>query len=332
MILNFLASTKRKISVIASQSFPLNWGRMQGSSSTLGDQSPVSPSRPVSVPRISWAAEPWADEDSPLIDDRGHEIKPVRKSRSRTGKLAKLGFGKRTNNNPYLPLYDDEGEERSQGWLWIIITISVLAIIMVAGVILRPAIPAMSPEPSPPFPTNGSNNRAVLVTAKNGAVSTENPECSKIGVQTLRNGGNAVDAAISSTLCIGVVNMFSSGIGGGGFMIVRIPPNETSQVSQVFTIDFRETAPAAANSTMFEKNTNSSIFGGLGVGVPSELRGLEEAHKRWGKLPWKELVMPGARLAAGWKVGRELARRIQVFSLGLMPPTLAKIRSSFTSN
>ncbi|KAI0076121.1 gamma-glutamyltranspeptidase [Panus rudis PR-1116 ss-1] len=158
-------------------------------------------------------------------------------------------------------------------------------------------------------------NPAYLIKARNGAVASENEICSKIGVQTLKDGGNAVDAAVSTTLCIGVANMFSSGIGGGGFMTVRIPPLYTNGSSEVHTIDFREVAPALANETMYVNDPTSSIFGGLSVGVPGELRGLEAAHQRWGKLPWSQLVEPAAELAKGWKVPTELARRIQMFEL-----------------
>ncbi|KAJ7680309.1 gamma-glutamyltranspeptidase [Mycena polygramma] len=115
--------------------------------------------------------------------------------------------------------------------------------------------------------------------------------------------------------------MFSSGIGGGGFMTVRIPPPHPDASSEVFTIDFRETAPALSNTTMFPPHSNSSQFGGLSVGVPGEVRGLEEAHRRWGSLPWKTLVEPSIALAKGWTVQRELAQRITWFpSLMLQDP------------
>lgn len=127
-----------------------------------------------------------------------------------------------------------------------------------------------------------------------------------IGVDVLKHDGNAVDAAIATALCSGVVNMFSSGIGGGGFLTVRLKPG------QVYTVDFRERAPAASNATMFNANPQSSVIGGLAVGVPGEVKGLFEAHKRWGKLPWKRLVQPAVELAKGWKVDRELNRRVLV--------------------
>jgi gamma-glutamyltranspeptidase / glutathione hydrolase / leukotriene-C4 hydrolase len=89
-------------------------------------------------------------------------------------------------------------------------------------------------------------------------------------------------------------------------MTIRVAPGE------VYTIDFRETAPSASNATMFGTDPNSSIIGGLGTGVPGELRGLEEAHKRWGRLPWNRLFEPSVELAKGWVIGRELTRRMQV--------------------
>ncbi|KAH7923720.1 gamma-glutamyltranspeptidase [Leucogyrophana mollusca] len=156
-------------------------------------------------------------------------------------------------------------------------------------------------------------NPAYLIEAQHGAVATENLRCSDIGVEILQEGGNAVDAAISAALCVGVVNMFSSGIGGGGFMTVRIPSALPNGSSEVYTIDFRETAPALANTTMYLDDPDSARWGGLSVGVPGELRGLEEAHRRWGTLPWSRLVQPSVDLAHDWTVDPELARRLQWF-------------------
>ncbi|TBU55830.1 gamma-glutamyltranspeptidase [Dichomitus squalens] len=161
---------------------------------------------------------------------------------------------------------------------------------------------------------SGTRNPAYLIRATHGAVASENEICSKIGVNVLKEGGNAVDAMVSTTLCIGVANMFSSGIGGGGFMTVRIPPATPNASSEVFSIDFRETAPALSNKTMYVDNPLASRWGGLAIGVPGELRGLEEAHRRWGSLPWKTLVKPAADLAEGWAVPKELGRRLQWFS------------------
>ena len=155
----------------------------------------------------------------------------------------------------------------------------VLFVIVAAGlVVAQNPIPGSGPHHLP----NG-RNPSHLIYASHGAVASESETCSKIGVDILRDGGNAVDAAISATLCVGVVNMFSSGIGGGGFMTIK-PPGE-----EAWTIDFRETAPAASNATMFLKNPLSSTIGGLSVAVPAEIRGMAAAHDRWGHLPWVRL-------------------------------------------
>ncbi|KAH0589440.1 hypothetical protein H2248_005197 [Termitomyces sp. 'cryptogamus'] len=159
-----------------------------------------------------------------------------------------------------------------------------------------------------------SRNPAYLIQAEHGAVAAENKRCSDIGVQILRDGGNAVDAAIGATFCTGVVNMFSSGIGGGGLMTVRIPPTTPGQLSEVFTIDFREVAPALSNATMFKGSPNLSRYGGLSVAVPGEVLGLEEAHHRWGRMSWQRLIQPSIDLAEGWEVDRELGKRIPWYS------------------
>ncbi|KAJ2910121.1 hypothetical protein GGI21_001192 [Coemansia aciculifera] len=133
---------------------------------------------------------------------------------------------------------------------------------------------------------------STLISAKNGAVATDEPRCSIIGVNVLREGGNAVDAAIASTLCVGLVQAHSSGIGGGGFMLVR-PSGGQSPV----LIDFRERAGGAATEDMFIDDIKLAQIGGLAVGVPGEVAGLYSAHQRFGKLPWHQLFEPTIKLA-----------------------------------
>ena len=114
-------------------------------------------------------------------------------------------------------------------------------------------------------------------------------------------------------------------------MTVRIPPANASTESEVYTIDFRETAPALANATMYKADPLSAAFGGLAVAVPGEVRGLEEAHGRWGTLPWKRLVEPSISLAAGWEVDKELGKRIPViFKIPNSPRIMSHAGSSGT--
>nr|CAG8449363.1 2168_t:CDS:10 [Entrophospora candida] len=147
-----------------------------------------------------------------------------------------------------------------------------------------------------------------LVIVQNGAVSSEQIKCSEIGVSMLKKGGSAVDAAIAAELCIGVINSHSAGVGGGGFILIR-DSNGTSQA-----IDFRETAPGASTKLMYKNNPLLSRVGGLSVGVPGEIRGLELAHKNFGKLKWETLFEPSIVLSKrGFKVPPELARRLKEY-------------------
>ncbi|KAI1361832.1 gamma-glutamyltransferase 1 [Xylaria arbuscula] len=138
---------------------------------------------------------------------------------------------------------------------------------------------------------------------KLGAVASESSVCSEIGIDILKKGGNAADALVATQFCIGVIGMYHSGIGGGGFMLVR------GSDGQYEFIDFRETAPAAAFEDMYNNNTAASLYGGLASGVPGELRGLEHLHKNYGSLPWKQLVLPAVKVARyGFRVTEDLVR------------------------
>lgn len=142
----------------------------------------------------------------------------------------------------------------------------------------------------------------VAVRSK-AAVSCDVPQCSTMGTDILRRGGSAVDAAITVSLCIGSINGFSSGIGGGGFMVVKDPH------SKDLSFNFREAAPGAAHKDMYKDDPKKAQFGGLAVAVPGELDGLYEAFKRYssGKLTWKQLFEPVIQLnRKGWVVGKAL--------------------------
>lgn len=104
-------------------------------------------------------------------------------------------------------------------------------------------------------------------------------------------------------------------------MTIRIPTPGTNKTSEVYNIDFREIAPLLSEETMYVGQADKARVGGLAVGVPGELRGLQKAHDLWGSLPWEELVQPSVNLAKGWAVSKELARRIEVFSDSLSSAT-----------
>ncbi|KAG9103041.1 hypothetical protein FRC06_000368 [Ceratobasidium sp. 370] len=253
-----------------------------------------------------------------------------------------IGFGK-SNHYDRLPLYADDGRTQRpvplRGALGAVLGL-ILVGVLVAGALLvqsgnhntgpspRPPTPPTSAYPAPtggpayPVPTGGTSgprNPAYLINAEHGAVASEAEVCSQIGVDVLKDGGNAVDAAIASNLCVGTVNPFSAGIGGGGWMVIRVPPASPSGNSTVHTIDFRETAPAASNSTMFSKSPLLSKFGGLSVAVPGEIRGIYAAHSQFGRLPWARLFEPSIKLASdGWEITTELDRRLRLFGKGWM--------------
>ncbi|XP_065664293.1 glutathione hydrolase 1 proenzyme [Hydra vulgaris] len=136
------------------------------------------------------------------------------------------------------------------------------------------------------------------------AVATDNTECSLVGKKMLVKGGSAVDAAIAALLCLGVINSHSTGIGGGGFMMVYI-----RELKKATVIDFRETAPSKAHENLFGGDANKGIRGGLAVAVPGELRGMQLAHEKFGKLPWKDLFEPAIKLA---KEGFHITDSLQI--------------------
>ncbi|XP_046584344.1 glutathione hydrolase 1 proenzyme-like [Haliotis rubra] len=135
---------------------------------------------------------------------------------------------------------------------------------------------------------------------EHAAVASDVGVCSDMGLVILKKGGNAVDAAVTTLLCLGVVNSHSSGLGGGGFMLVY-----DHKIKQSTAYDFRETAPRAAKDSLFPTRA-STMTGGRSVAVPGELRGLEMAHKDFEqKLTWSEVVLPAADLARkGFNVTR----------------------------
>src|SRR5215212_10099517 len=168
----------------------------------------------------------------------------------------------------------------------------VLTIVILVAVfgIVQPASSAPSVE-VPKQPT---------ATGTGGAVATVDHDASKVGMQILRDGGNATDAAVATAAALGVTEPYSCGIGGGGFMVVY-----DADKGSVSTIDSREAAPDAFKPDSFiAPNTGEPIpfdervTSGLGVGVPGTIRAWEQALGRFGSKPLSELLQPSIRLAA----------------------------------
>jgi len=135
-----------------------------------------------------------------------------------------------------------------------------------------------------------------------GMVSAADPRAAAAGVEILREGGSAADAAFATLLALNVVEPESSGIGGGGYLVY------SERNGPAVTFDGREKAPMAATGTWFLKNGQPMAFkdaqpGGKSVGVPGNLRMMALAHRRYGKVPWAALFQPAIRLARdGFKV------------------------------
>jgi gamma-glutamyltranspeptidase/glutathione hydrolase len=137
--------------------------------------------------------------------------------------------------------------------------------------------------------------QGVAAATGRGAVASAAPPATEAGLVVLRAGGNAVDAAVATALVLAVVHPKAGNLGGGGFAVTRFGGN-------VNTLDFRETAPAAATAGMFlapdgAPVPDASVVGPLAAGVPGSPTGLFELHRRLGRLPWARVVAPAVRLA-----------------------------------
>ncbi|HYJ86114.1 MAG TPA: gamma-glutamyltransferase [Pyrinomonadaceae bacterium] len=153
------------------------------------------------------------------------------------------------------------------------------------------------------------------VRAKNGIVASTNEVASRVGVDVMKRGGNAIDAAIAVAFALAVTHPAAGNLGGGGFMMIRLKNGKTT------AIDYREMAPAAATRDIYlDKNGNlikgegGSLVGYRAAGVPGTVRGMELALKNYGsgKLTWAQLIEPARRLAEnGFTVTHSLARSLR---------------------
>lgn len=155
------------------------------------------------------------------------------------------------------------------------------------------------------------------VSSKDGlVVCTSSPACDA-GASVLAKGGTAVDAAVATAFALAVTHPSAGNIGGGGFMVVRTPSGDAT------TFDYRERAPLKSTRTMYLRDGKVDIsltsMGYLAPGVPGTVRGLALAHKRFGKLSWKDVVMPAVQLADnGFVLSNGLARSLNGQLSGVM--------------
>ena len=135
-----------------------------------------------------------------------------------------------------------------------------------------------------------------LVEASQGMVVTTHPAASNIGLEILKKGGNAIDAAVAVNFALAVCHPAAGNIGGGGFLVYR------SAKGKSYTLDYREVSPMSGSRDMYLDSTGQVIpgksFVGIhSVGVPGAVAGMQAMHKRFGKLSWAELVQPSIDLA-----------------------------------
>jgi gamma-glutamyltranspeptidase / glutathione hydrolase len=173
--------------------------------------------------------------------------------------------------------------------------------------------------------STGRTQADLGVPSKEGLVVCVSAPACDAGASVLARGGNAVDAAVATAFALAVTHPSAGNIGGGGFMIVRTPNGQTT------AFDYREKAPLKSTQTMYLKadgtiDRSLTAAGYLAPGVPGTVRGLELAHKKFGKLPWKQVVAPAVGLAAdGFPLSAALARSLNREVAGSMAPFPASV-------
>ncbi|HTO52730.1 MAG TPA: gamma-glutamyltransferase [Myxococcota bacterium] len=193
---------------------------------------------------------------------------------------------------------------------------SVTAVLAFVGLSLFAALPLGHAEsPGPAWGTRG-----MVVTSVGPAVEA--------GREILGKGGNAVDAAIATAFAAGVAHQYSSGLGGGAFIVVHMAESGESAA-----LDARETAPASAKTENYVDLDGKAIpdrsrIGPRAIAVPSLVQGLWELHQRYGSLDWKELLKPAIRLCRdGFEVGPNHVRMLQIIAPKLKDyPETARIQ------
>jgi gamma-glutamyltranspeptidase / glutathione hydrolase len=161
-----------------------------------------------------------------------------------------------------------------------------------------------------PLRAQTATDSAGMTVSKTGLVISSSSIASQVGASILHKGGNAVDAAVATAFALAVTYPGAGNIGGGGFMVVRLKDGTAT------TIDYRERAPRGSTPTMYldsagNINRKLTATGYLAPGVPGTVRGLALAHRKFGKLPWRDVVMPAAELASkGFPLDSSLAHSL----------------------
>lgn len=158
------------------------------------------------------------------------------------------------------------------------------------------AVVLAAPLPAQQTPATWRHaGKSRVVEAPKAMVVSGSPIASAVGRDVIRDGGNAVDAAVAVGFALAVTHPEAGNIGGGGFMVMRMTDGAA------YAIDYRETAPAKATRDMYLDEagnpTDKSIYGHLASGVPGAVAGMVEAHRRFGKLPLARLLEPAITLA-----------------------------------
>ena len=195
-----------------------------------------------------------------------------------------------------------------------------LAAVALISLLLNPQNVPAGVWPQVPVADESRSADSFVAYGKKAMVASAHPEASKAGLNILKQGGNAFDAAVAVSFAVSVVKPQSTGLGGGGFLL-----GFASKTKQVKVYDFRERAPLAAKEDMFlDRNgmpkayinngltlDHASINGHLSAGVPGLVAGLIQVHKKHGQLPLEKVVAPAIDLAArGFPVYRDLAAAI----------------------
>lgn len=170
-------------------------------------------------------------------------------------------------------------------FLTIIIVILIGIVLAYSLGVFKQSKPTIN-DPKAPLPPSASR----LHVFKKAAVCADGPPCAEIGRDILSKGGSAIDATIATMICNGVYTMQSMGM-GGGFVMTIYKKDE----NKVYTLNAREKAPLGIKEEFYKNDQKTSKVGPLSIAVPGELMGYWQAHQRFGKLPWSDLIQPSIK-------------------------------------